>query len=782
MSKKSKIIDIKSPAKKILPADDSFIVNEDRMLRPIRISLPDPPKLELIDGFNLPIEDQYFRRTEIPYKLKKLEERCVSELKEQDRRNKAFVITGFKLQALYWEILEKERKYFKDEIDFIKRCWWHRMNGYWFMNNGKPTYITGWHWMYLNFWYMPDVAGGHPLYRDADRKEFLFFDYSYKTKETFVEIDSDGFAMTDRYGNYVMKEMPNRVCYGVVEPKNRRAGDTSKGLCIGNEIASRTLGTDGFGIMSYTADNAEKHFKGKLVPAWNRTPMFFKPFSSSSNDPQSIVYNVASNEYGLSGLRTEITYAKTAESRYYDGKKLIAALLDEEGKTEQISIVDRWHVVQNCLSQGNGNLIHGWAYHPSTVEDYSEGGREYKTLADQSDFYRRNKNGQPFSGLFRIFVPAYERLDGYIDKYGMPIIETPRPKVQNEYGSWVEIGAYTYLMNKRNSYLKGGTPEHMIAYRSEQKQFPVEYSDCWIGTSGEVGFPAIRIDQRLIELDRLTQMHKSATSRYNLVWDTKDGSVIPVPDPEGRWYLSRLLKPHEANQKIKIWWIDPVTGDGRYVWRPMYPDKFVGSADPYDFATKSQMKIREGKSRMSAGSIAVFWKRDKTVDVGDIASEWESYRFVCTYNFRLANISEYYEDVIKTMVYFGLLLYPERNKTGLWQYIIERGYAEYLLYDVNPLTGMVVEKPGFYSLEGSKQELISAIKDYLDLRVEKENHADFLYQCKVFTGPEDLKNQDLLTACGGCLLGLRSGYAKMIEDGNSGGGIDLSGLANFFFR
>jgi hypothetical protein len=38
--------------------------------------------------------------------------------------------------------------------------------GYWFMNNGKPTYITGSHYMYLQ-WTSIDV--GYPDFREANR-------------------------------------------------------------------------------------------------------------------------------------------------------------------------------------------------------------------------------------------------------------------------------------------------------------------------------------------------------------------------------------------------------------------------------------------------------------------------------------------------------------------------------------------------------------------------------------------------------------------------------------
>ena len=52
---------------------------------------------------------------------------------------------------------------FKDKwVDYIEEEFNRREEGMWFMNNGKPTYITGTHYMYLQ-WTKIDV--GHPEFR-----------------------------------------------------------------------------------------------------------------------------------------------------------------------------------------------------------------------------------------------------------------------------------------------------------------------------------------------------------------------------------------------------------------------------------------------------------------------------------------------------------------------------------------------------------------------------------------------------------------------------------------
>ena len=48
-----------------------------------------------------------------------------------------------------------------------------RIKGAWFLNNGKPTYITGNHYYYLQ-WCKIDI--GYPDYWDRDRRFFLIWD------------------------------------------------------------------------------------------------------------------------------------------------------------------------------------------------------------------------------------------------------------------------------------------------------------------------------------------------------------------------------------------------------------------------------------------------------------------------------------------------------------------------------------------------------------------------------------------------------------------------------
>jgi len=269
--------------KRYLPADETVLVNDNDVdLRPIRLRLPKPPDIRLIDGYGLRPEDQRFCRVEIPRKLVQLEEDAKEMEREKSSRIAGYTITRFKLQKRYWSLFLDRKEDLREEIKWIKKIWWHRIHGYWFFNFGKPTYISGWHFDYLNFWYIAEVIPDGKLhYRDRDRKEFLFHKYTHETTETFAKTDKNGWAIPEPDGSYRMRDLGRRLCYGLVQPKNRRSGNTNKGLSISHSIVTRTIGTDGAGIMSYTGDNAEVHFTGKMLEAMNRMPLFIRPFSTS---------------------------------------------------------------------------------------------------------------------------------------------------------------------------------------------------------------------------------------------------------------------------------------------------------------------------------------------------------------------------------------------------------------------------------------------------------------------------------------------------------------------
>ena len=65
-------------------------------------------------------------------------------------------------------------------VDFIEEEFNRREEGHWFMNNGDPVYITGTHYMYLQ-WTKIDI--GNPDFREANRIFYIFWKHVKLTKE-----------------------------------------------------------------------------------------------------------------------------------------------------------------------------------------------------------------------------------------------------------------------------------------------------------------------------------------------------------------------------------------------------------------------------------------------------------------------------------------------------------------------------------------------------------------------------------------------------------------------
>ena len=115
------------------------------------IELPEQPSIENIEnwGTENPLE-QYWRRRELPSYLEQV---------EYDKDGNALLDS-------------KQREYALEEV---RRC----KDGFWFMNRGIPTYITGKNYFYLQWWKLEDDI--YPDYRDLDRRYFLYLNYKIHT-------------------------------------------------------------------------------------------------------------------------------------------------------------------------------------------------------------------------------------------------------------------------------------------------------------------------------------------------------------------------------------------------------------------------------------------------------------------------------------------------------------------------------------------------------------------------------------------------------------------------
>ena len=326
-----------------------------------------------------------------------------------------------KIQSIFqWNEKPKE---FKDRwVDYIEQEFDYREQGYWFMNNGVKTYITGSHYMYLQ-WSSIDI--GYPDFREANRIYWIFWEACKADPRSF----------------------------GMIYLKIRRSGfsfmSSSECINIG------TLARDSrIGILSKTGADAKKMFTDKVVPINSRLPFFFKPVMDGMDKPKTeLAFRVPaskitkknmyeSEDNEIDGLDTTIDWKNTEENSY-DGEKLLFLAHDESAKwLKPNNIQNNWRVTKTCLRLGS--KIIGKCMMGSTSNALSKGGDNYKKLYEDSNVLYRNANGQTKSGLYALFIPMEWNMEGFIDIYGYPVFNKPKEPIKGVDGLWISNGAIDY--------------------------------------------------------------------------------------------------------------------------------------------------------------------------------------------------------------------------------------------------------------------------------------------------------------------------------------------------
>ena len=333
-----------------------------------------------------------------------------------------------KIKSIFqWNQSPKEFK--SNWVDYIEEEFDRREQGFWFYNNGKPTYITGTHYMYLQ-WTKIDV--GHPDFREANRIFFIFWE--------------------------ACKADPR--CFGMVYLKIRRSGFSF--MSSSEAVNTATLAKDArIGILSKTGSDAKKMFTDKVVPISSNYPFFFKPVQDGMDKPKTeLAYRVPASKItkknmyetddsDISGLNTTIDW-KNTDDNSYDGEKLLLLIHDESGKLlKPNNILNSWRVTKTCLRLGS--KIIGKCLMGSTSNALDKGGENFKKLYYDSDPRKRNANGQTKSGLYSLFVPMEYNLEGFIDRYGNPVIDKPTKEVVGVDGAIITQSAVEYWENEVSS-------------------------------------------------------------------------------------------------------------------------------------------------------------------------------------------------------------------------------------------------------------------------------------------------------------------------------------------
>ena len=591
-----------------------------------------------------------------------------------------------KQKEQYWEphVLPKELKkiqsifhwhetppQFKNKwVDYIEQEFDRRDEGFWFMNNGVSTYITGTHYMYLQ-WTKIDV--GHPDFREANRLFYIFWEASKADKRSFG------------------------MCY----LKIRRSGFSFMSSCEGVNTATITKDSR-VGILSKTGADAKKMFTDKIVPISNNYPFFFKPIQDGMDKPKTeLAYRVPASkitkknmyvidEEELEGLDTTIDWKNTSDNSY-DGEKLQLLLHDESGKWERPeNILNNWRVTKTCLRLGS--KVIGKCMMGSTSNALDKGGANFKSLYEDSDCMKRNSNGQTKSGLYNLFVPMEWNMEGFIDRHGMPVLKNPQEPIMGIDGELIYQGAINYWENEVES-LKNDPDALNEFYR----QFPRSESHAFRDESKQSLFNLTKIYQQIDYNDSLIMQHHVTQGGFHWKDGIKDSKVIWSPNKRGRFFVTYIPKASLQNNVI----------DRGGLKRP--GNEHLGSfgCDSYDI---SGVVVGKG----SNGSLHGLTK----FNMDDAPSN----EFFLEYIARPQTAEIFFEDVLMACVFYGMPILCENNKPRLLYHFKNRGYRGYCLNrpdkKYNKLSKTERELGGIpNSSEDVKQSHASAIESYIEKHI-----------------------------------------------------------------
>jgi hypothetical protein len=649
---------------------------------------------------------------------------------------------------------------------------WKRYYGEWVFIDGQMLWIPPRYYMFLNFWHMNTEKGYElPEFRIRDWKSHCVSHYLRHTKEAFGNLNKDGVAIKVD-GKYEVINKGARVFYGPIRPKNRRSGATHEALNEGHETVCTGIGKKATTISKSVTDVID-FFEEMLFPAWRRMPMFLKPiWRGAQVDGRKIEYKTQTTTFGIKGMDSVMYYVLSTDEVILDSKRFDFILFDEQGKETgggRVDVSKRSDVGMQTLSTGSGAKIHGFCMNPSTAEEMEDGAEEYKSMCDMSSFYQRSEIGQTKTGLMLIYFPAQYCLEGFVDCFGKAVVGAPTerqirlmrkhfPHKDNPFAD-NGIGAREHLLAQRNQLLASGRPEDLKKYRGLQRKHPMKYDESWIGDSGDMGFPMIKIDARIAEA---SNMSEPLVDYGKFEWQGPFGGRVRwVPlserDRDARFELSYHIKSQFANRDKRVRAFNGITNLWEWHKGPDNP-RFILGGDTFGYDNKSEVKMRQDpsdKSRKSDGGIGGYYPFDAQVDGGKDRGAWDSDRFILSYRAKPPSTDAYNEDLLMAAIYLGAWVYPERNITNTWEYFIKKGYGGYLKYDINISTGKPNDRPGYWLGKEGKVDMFQLINDYLDRNASRERHVAFLKECKNIRGPEYLKDFDRIAAHGAALMGAR---------------------------
>jgi len=583
-------------------------VGEIQDLYGCKVILPDVPDLENIEGYKLDKSEQYWRRKELPS-----------------------IFDDVALDADGNAILnEDQKKYAALEVQRCKK-------GYWFFVNGKPTYITGKHYFYLQWWKLEDDI--YPDYRDADRRYFLFLNY---------------------WENVLW-------CIGIARGKKRREGASSQATA--NLIYECIFYTNSnCGLVSKTNIDSRDTFTDMVSFGYNQLPIFLKPRQLNRADSVTELVFAAKIEKGKAtiskGQRSKVNYRAPVENAYDRGR--MSRILADEGGKWPLDVKFSKFISKVTKTMVKGAKRVGFCEAPSTVNEMTKGGgAEFKKFWDGSDQFKYNGKKTPLR-FVSYFTPAYDNYEGFIDKYGMSVIDEPTEE-QYEYlvNKWVikdpntgetiseiteqdiKLGAKQYIFSRRVG-LVGDLLEEEI------RQNPTTVQEMFEAANTDCAFNSFNINQRRRELEENPVYLREIVFYRNEDTQKVDWRDAQKSDGNCFWKFSYILKRELSNKHT-------------YVTGVMTPNNTEDGAISVDSYSNSQ-----GGRKYGSKACALVGRRSDILDPENTGKP------VGMLYCRPSEKDQLHRQVMLCAEYHGYLAWYEHVADDYWGFFKDRGRTGYL--------------------------------------------------------------------------------------------------------
>lgn len=561
---------------------------------------PDNPLETLIEGWGRERIEQVWKRRELPSYFNNI---------EYDKDGNAMLTAS-------------QEQFAREEVIKCKE-------GYWFYNNGIPTYITGKHYFYLNWWKLEDDI--YPEYRDTDRRYFLFLNH---------------------WENVLW-------CLGIFRGKKRREGASSQ--ATSNLVYECIFYTNSnCGLVSKTNTDSRDTFTDMVRHGYNQLPVFLKPRQLNRADSVTeltFAARLKNGEVSDGGQKSKINY-RAPVLNAYDRGRMTRILADEGGKwPTEVDFAKFISIVSKTMVKGAKRV--GFCEAPSTVNEMTKGGgAAFKKAWDGANQFK-NPNRPTPNRFVTYFSAAYDGYEGFIDRHGMSVIGEPtHEQYQYLVDKWVKkdpisghiiselteedirMGARQYVMVKRREGLSGDLLEEEIRMNpcTVQEMFEAANTGCV--------FNSFNINKRINELEG-TPVHKR-----------------------------NILFYRDLDQSVK--WRDVQKEDGNFYWE-VTPE--------FDLSQKDRFKIIDkfrSPNNIEDGAISVdsYSNSQGGRKYGSKASAFIGYRklmkAVAHLYGRPKEKNELHSQVLLAAEFCGFQAYYEHTADDYYSYFRDRGKVKYL--------------------------------------------------------------------------------------------------------